>query len=369
MKSGVALFMTLSILLVMSISITQLIENTGQEIKLIQNNQTQFQIDSYARSIFRSILTATASKGANQVALGFQQLRKLGIPLTIENGRVYGLRLESLDHRFSLNTEIQSRNKDALKQVYQNLIALHKDPMVYLDDASTLKSLSAIQDWIDKDETLFDLLLVEGDEGNALINQFPQRMIKNRKLDYLAELKTIPAVSSLYKTLKNKEAKTQLRDFFTVYEIESNSCGITGKLNLNMLQGTTRKEYYNEILLFIQRFSSLTHCDANKFVPYAKDIANAIAERVAKNNPIFKKTTYKVPIKTDQVWIEDYKSGGITATIADDFFKGRSKFIRLKFQVEIDQVKKSVQADLELDYASTSSEKLNTIKILSFQIQ
>ena len=146
---------------------------------------------------------------------------------------------------------------------------------------------------LEENDNKYIQLLLDEIEHFFQIKEYGDKPVDDINSDYKKTNPNKPKNSGVQKEIYKKqlEIDSYIDSFRVKLIIKLNKIHlfIEGPLffdHMNYFEDVTRKEYYDEILLFIQRFSSLTNCDANKFVPYAKDIANTIADRVAKNNPL-----------------------------------------------------------------------------------
>jgi len=370
---GIALIMTLSILLVMSIAASEVLEKTSIELKLLQNNRDQFQVEAYARSAFRAMLIFLSENGANKVALGFHLLCQSTFgecEIAFEGASLLRLHIRSLDHLPVLNLSYRHMDKvRAFNKVAEQ--TLRQDEV--FDDLLATRTLGAIIDWSDEGDDFVSYNGLEGDEGASLFNEEPSLLIKNRGIDFPSELKAIPSARDLLVDKQSGRLKIQF-----VRNKTDPGCGLSHPFNINMVVGGWKKDrkslsklgYQATIVDALSQYDGLDNagCKFEKISIYGKDLAELVADRTAELSSLNLNLAYEeVAIADENTWRSHVNSLPITPTEANGFFETFSKLIEITYSIEFGSVIKNVRSTLELKYEGDTG-KIENVIIQSFDV-
>lgn len=290
--AGIALLLTLVILLLVTIFMTEFFFETTLELRAIENFKSTFVAQSVVKSMFKAVLEALSFNET----LFFQQLREIyrltgseyeisfldppdelfqlpaGIIPAFDGATFYTPYIRPIDHLFNLN-RIQTRKgtrapDTPLDRVvfnqFVNLVAQipieipppedSREPPEYrfLELADIAPIYAAIFDWMDAkdDGALYASQSgVEGAEEAAYLEFAvdPPLSPKNRRFDRVSELKLVAGVI---------ESEIPYRDWkkhFTIYDVGT-ARGLEGfesRLNVNLANK-------DEIEMFLRRFEQNT---------------------------------------------------------------------------------------------------------------
>ncbi|MBU3915159.1 hypothetical protein KKA14_06455, partial [bacterium] len=99
---GVALLMSLSIILLLSIALMKTFESRSVEVAHLENSLQRFQAETLSRSIYRAILIAIKTKGL--VSIVQNKKSWFGIPFPLQETQYFQLNeIRPIDHCFNLN--------------------------------------------------------------------------------------------------------------------------------------------------------------------------------------------------------------------------------------------------------------------------
>lgn len=208
-KKGIALLMSLSVILILSVALMKTFENRTVETLHMENTLQRFQVETLSRSVFRAILIAIKTKGLVFVNKNSSVWK--GIPLPISEGHYFQIEeIKSVDPRFNLNLKFRAADLTRAT-ILLNIINLHrmqKDELALdyiIDDIYPL--LSALNDWVDVDINQDEEFLYNGED---YWDQQPEFNVKNREFDVLTEVRLIPEFRKL------GFSASDLEDTFTV---------------------------------------------------------------------------------------------------------------------------------------------------------
>ncbi len=287
-RLGIALVMTMTVLLLVSIFLTEFFFETTLEIRAIENFKSSFVAQSVVKSMFKAMLVALS----NNETIFFLQLREfyqfnedpaelsildppdgliqlpVGAIPDFEGVTFYTPYVRPIDHLFNLNriqgpkgTRAPDTPNDRITfNQFVNLIAEipieipqeadSQEPVEYryLKLENTAPLYAAIFDWMDaKDEGALysNEAGVEGAEDAAYENfeAAPDLKVKNHRLDRLTEIRLIDGIVESGLTYDDWKKN------FTVYDvgIAQGLDGFKARLNINL---ATR----DEIVIFLRRF-------------------------------------------------------------------------------------------------------------------
>ncbi len=225
-QRGIALLMTLSVLVVLTAALMTSIEERVKEVQFVEASRIDFEMRLQARSSFRALSTVITQQGlwvllqsdllpyhkqAN-CYMGkqfFSYCLDLTLPLG-PNAYFVGLRVLLLDSAFPLQYQIRAKKESGKKKrdlLFANLLEqIHAQEVDFIPPDSA-PFLSALNDFIDMD-SFIDKQFFLGPEN--YYNQAIPFEVKNRQWDRLSEVKILPS----YKDLRINPA--QLRRNFRI---------------------------------------------------------------------------------------------------------------------------------------------------------
>ena len=191
---GVALLMSLSIVLLMSIALMKSFEKRSLEVAHLGHNLDRFQAEALSRSGLKLILFSIKNAGLVTINAYLEQLKLVDFP--VGNGTMKIQEITPVDYRFNLNKKITGED-DPRVTAFGNMVTGYKTSASeynYLSGDSTIEALSAIIDWTDANDTRDEIFLYDSE-------QYPQEEpsfnVKNREFDRLTEVRLLPAFRNL----------------------------------------------------------------------------------------------------------------------------------------------------------------------------
>lgn len=191
---GVALLMSLSVILLLSVALMKTFEKRSLEVAQLGHNLDRFQAENLSRSGLKLILYAIRKAGLVTMNAYLTQLKEIDFP--VGNGTMKILEITPIDHRFNLNVKI-NREDDPRVSVFSNLVSMSRalqEDLSYLSQENTNEALSAIIDWIDIDDTRDEIFLYDAE---MYPHEEPAFEVKNREFDRLSEVRLLPTFRNL----------------------------------------------------------------------------------------------------------------------------------------------------------------------------
>lgn len=193
-SKGVALLMSMTVVLLLSIALMKTFEKRSLEVVQLGHNLDRFQADNLTRSGLKLILYSIRRAGMVTINAYLEQLKQIAFP--IGSGTMKILEIRPADHRFNLNKKI-SQATDPRVAVFRNMVSFSKtssNDYNYLSAENTNEALSAIIDWTDRDDTRDDVFLYDSE---SYPREEPEFRVKNREFDRLSEVRLLPAFRKL----------------------------------------------------------------------------------------------------------------------------------------------------------------------------
>ncbi|NQU63647.1 MAG: hypothetical protein HQ517_05105, partial [SAR324 cluster bacterium] len=219
-SQGVALLMSLSVILLLSITLMKTFEKRSVEVAHLGNNLDRFQTESLSRSVFKVILISIKERGLGTL-LGNQGYWK-GIDFPIANGTFRILEVSPIDYRYNLNKKIKI--DDPHIKIFSNLVTLYRESVErsdYLSEENIFEALSATIDWADRDQEMDEIFRYDSEQ---YYREEPSFSVKNRDFERLSEVKLLSAFRTLGMTNdyieKNFRVMGQFDEYIDVNLIE-----------------------------------------------------------------------------------------------------------------------------------------------------
>jgi len=186
-RPGVALLMSLSIIMLLSIALMSAFESRTVEVVHLENSLERFQAETLSRSVFRAVLLVIKERGLVFIVKNKQVWQ--GIPVPIQNGTFQIQAVEPIDHLFDLNTKF--RMDDDRTAIFWKLIKNHRvddtNPNeVYIQDI--YPAISAINDWTDTNQERDQAYVYDYEQYPYADPEFE---VKNRPFDRLSEVRLL----------------------------------------------------------------------------------------------------------------------------------------------------------------------------------
>ncbi|MCP4297845.1 MAG: hypothetical protein GY786_19805 [Proteobacteria bacterium] len=355
---GVALLMSLSVILLLSIVLMQSFENRSVEVKHLQNTQNFFQASILSRSVFRVLLTIIKEQGVYGLHIYSNRIQGMPVPLEDlgENILISQLEIKSLDHLYNINKKLKTSNRDNIDQL-RNLIELIKqdgsaDSDLYELEEQIINFTSALIDWTDTDSDL-DITIDYGSGGEDYYEAKPTFEVKNREIEFLDELNLLPSFRAL--NLSKQQIANSFRPFYS-------KTNVTEAIDINLAS----KE---EIVNFLKRYQTFSTKYPN-IITYLDDIANMAKDEESSVNSFNPEAKYEGKLYKGSRWQEEIESiTGVLALEEQKLFSFRTYLLRIQYDLYSDNTLVSVESVLGLKYSSDNNKNdIDEITILDFKI-
>ena len=377
-QRGIALLITLVILALLAVFMTEFAFETKLETRGIQNYQASFKARNAVKSMFKAVLEGL--NGQDEVKffrVYLKDLLRLGTmsngisflnppkPVRLPAGIIadfpevsfYTPVIRPIDHLFNLN-RIQSRNRTRNNETepdvrmanqFINILKKWNSTTNYqtertippqnfkLNTNNILAIYAAIFDWLDKDDEIYDSSIYGaiGAEKNSYIAVDPYFEIKNGFLDKLSEVQLIRGVKDKHIPLAQWKKGFTTFPVGDKYETQTKFSEIKPRINVNLAT-------FDEIVEFLKQFKQ----DNNYFNNFSQDFYDDNSqEYFNKSNEIAAELTKMPRSKLTSKNIKNKLSNIITQyDSSQDFFIAYSYWYEIHLKTEIDNVKSEVRA-------------------------
>jgi len=394
-QRGIALLITLVILALLAVFMTEFAFETKLETRGIQNYQASFKARNAVKSMFKAVLEGL--EGQEEVKffrVYLKDLLRLGNmsneisllnppqPVRLPAGIIadfpevsfYTPYIRPIDHLFNLN-RIQSRSRTRnnetppdvrLANQFINIITEWNSTTTYQSESSVLSQnfnlnnkdilaiYAAIFDWLDKEDEIYDSSIYStiGAEKNSYIGVDPYFEIKNGFLDKLSEVQLIRGVKD------KRISLAQWKKGFTTfpvgdkYEIQADFSEIKPRINVNLAT-------LDEIVEFLKQFNQYNPYFNNFIQDFYDDNSQ---EYFNKSDEIAKELTKmpRSPLTSKNI---KHKLSNIITKYASShiYFTAYSYWYEIQLKTEIDNVKAEVRAVVSVDRNPATGEASNLV--------
>ncbi|OGG97018.1 MAG: hypothetical protein A2508_07085 [Candidatus Lambdaproteobacteria bacterium RIFOXYD12_FULL_49_8] len=329
-RRGMALLMTLTILLVLSLALTKSFEDRALEQRHLSASLAQFQLENLARSVVRGLIQAFRVHGFWEVTRSKQGLALIpaGAVVPLGEAGISDISITSLDHLFNLKNRFKPLSVQA-KVFDKTLTSIYAARQTQSFGVNPEEVMSALNDFQDPDSDP-DEYFPYGAE------QYPQAhpafKVKNAPFDLLSEVKVLPAFALL--GLSQKE----LEDHFRV------SGPLESRLDVNMAKP-------EEIAAFLDQWSGLGEPYQN--LERLKAPLLEILSQKDKNGfqPFFDEPFVS---RGNSVFEQELEARGLMGQISAaelDLFSGVTKLALIRFTLHQGPRTKRVRVLVEFSYA------------------
>ena len=205
---GIALMMTLVVVMLMTIFISEFFFSSGLEVRALQTYKEVGQARDLARLAFQAFRISLLQDEIT-VMQGYRELETAlqTVAIPWEDGLLTGFTLIPLDSLYNLNElsgiRLGSDREKVRWSLFLNTMSEITKPSdipdqepVPIDEQQIGVMFASLYDWIDTDEVDYvGLVGVPGGESAAYLSKEPERVVKNGKLDQLREIRAVTAVS------------------------------------------------------------------------------------------------------------------------------------------------------------------------------
>jgi hypothetical protein len=393
-QSGIALLITLVILALLAVFMTEFSFETKLETRGIQNYQASFKARNAVKSMFKAVLEGL--KGQDEVKffrVYLKDLLRLGNmsneisflnppqPVRLPAGIIadfpevsfYTPYIRPIDHLYNLN-RIQTQSRTRINEAKADVHLANQFINIFTDWNSTTNSQSessvisqnyylntneilliyaAIFDWLDKDDEIYESSIssTRGAEKNSYIGVDPYFEIKNGFLDKLSEVQLIRGV-------KDKRIPlSQWKKGFTTFPVgdkykkTTDFSEIKPRININLAKS-------EEIVEFLQQFKQ----DNNYFNQFSTDFYDDNSqEYFIKRKEIASELTRMPRTKLTRQNIENKLSNITKYASSHIYFTANSYWYEIYLKTEIDNVKAEVRAVVSVERDAASGEASNLV--------
>lgn len=340
---GVAILMSLVVLMLLTMFMSELFFTTGLELRSITTYRQGQQARSMARSVFRVVQIGLLMDEV-EFFEGYRKVAALldsGVSLPWDDGLLISLKIEPQDHLYNLNQERNNRtgsSRDvARSRLFMNLLRdlevpgeLADSPLEPISELTLQALYAALSDWMDNDNEDYDQFPgVLGAEESAYFNTKPEYSVKNAILDRLDEIRLVKGVR------ESRIPWPEWRKRFTALEqITEGTFYISEKININIASREEIVQYLKFIEIPPVGESDDIQIGINK---YAQD-ADRIADQFAPENPEDRKALTTSDLKAV---IDDL---GISDTYYKFIFSTVNRYYRISLVMEVGGVKGRLEA-------------------------
>ena len=394
-QRGIALLITLVILALLAVFMTEFSFETKLETRGIHNYQASFKARNAVKSMFKAVLEGL--KGQDEVkffTVYLKDLLRLGAtsneisflnppqPVGLPAGVIadfpevsfYTPVIRPIDHLYNLNriqrppfrtVNPEMKGDVRLANQFINILKKWNSATTYQPGSSVpsyniqlntndiLPIYAAIFDWLDKDDEIYDSSIYGtiGAEKNSYISADPYFEIKNGFLDKLSEVQLISGVKGKRIPLDQWKKGFTTFPVGNKYETQADFSAIKPRINVNLAT-------FEEIVEFLEQFNQNTEYFINYSAKSYDDIY--AQDYFEKRQEIAAELTKQPRSKTS----EDIKNKLSNITQYDrsrDFFIPYSFWYEILLMTEIDNVKAEVRAVVSVDRNAATGKVTNLI--------
>ena len=293
-QRGIALLITLVILALLAVFMTEFSFETKLETRGIQNYQASFKARNAVKSMFKAVLQGL--EGQDEVKFFREHLNnllKLGTigseisflnppqPVRLPAGMIadfpdvafYTPYIRPLDHLYNLN-RIQPKSRTRIPEIkadvrlanqFINILTKRNittnqqigntvlSQNIQLNINDILPMYAAIFDWLDKNSEIYDSSIYRtiGAEKNSYLAANPEIEIKDGFLDKLSEIQLIRGINEKRIPLVQWEKGFTIFPVGNKYDAQANFSLIKPRINVNLAT-------YEEIIEFLDQFDQNT---------------------------------------------------------------------------------------------------------------
>lgn len=351
-RPGIALLLALTIVVVLTVFLSELFLDTGLEVRAIQNARDATQAQSLARSAFKAVERALKQQGEQDFVTGFRQvdaLLKLS-PVPFEAGLLTQLQVTSLDGLFNVN-ELGSMQQNSAQNslrwaLFRNALTAIPIPSEQegqnappLSEIQMLSLYSALVDWIDADDVEYGALGGRGAEKQMYgSNVQPEYEIKNALLDRLEEMRLIQGFVEAHVPWAELEKR-----FVALPKSGSAGGYLPEKLDVNLASREQIARYLVE-----RKVEDTAVMDDGALGPVQKNI-NALADKADAVAMALVPDGMDRPYFKDMAGIQAALQGaGSAPTSAASFFSTCSQYLNVRVAVDVNGVVATLDAQLQV---------------------
>lgn len=346
-----ALLMTLSILVILSLALAKSFEDRALERRHLEVSTARFQVENLGRSVLRGLIQAIRKGGYWEVAnspRGIRQIPEGAIVPLSEAAGVSRIRIRSLDHLFNLR-QIYKPQSSPAKLFQQTLNAVFTARGTPYYGPNPEEVMSAINDYQDPDSDP-DKHFPYGAEQYP--NAKPSFQVKNAEFDLLSEVKVLPSFQQLRLTQQELEAHFR----------------VAGNLESQLDVNSATPE---EISQFIDKYTQVGP-------PYQNlgRLKENLVSILSKRDPMGLEPYFDHPFakRGASVFEQELEAEGLLDQLTreeKDLFEGSPTLIQVDFQIHYQNLVRRVKCIIEMSLGRGSKSKVppvTKLKIISYRL-
>mgnify|MGYP001238205954 CR=1 FL=1 len=377
-QRGIALLITLVILSLLAIFMTEFSFENKLETRGIKNYRASFEARNAVKSIFKAVLVGIEEQEEIKFFKEYlRELLKLGAigdeisflnppqPISLPAGIIadfpdvsfYTPFIRPIDHLYNLNRiqtppfrTVNPETKDDVRRANKFINILSKWNGVSKNQSSSnfglqniklkiddiLPIYAAVFDWLDKDDKIYESSIygLIGAENNSYVNINNNFIVKNGFLDKLSEIQIINRIRNNSFPMDQWEKRFTIFPVGQTYDVEADYSTIKPRINVNLAT-------YEEIVEFLDQFDQNTAYFMNYSTDYFDNIAQDYFE---KREEIAKELTSNPRSKLSSDDIKNKLSNITQYERSGDFFIADSHWYEIFLKTEIDDVQGEVRA-------------------------
>lgn len=414
LRKGMALLLTLVILVLLSLFMVEFSFQTTLETRGIRNFQGSFQARNAVKSMFKAVLEGLQTR--DEISFFRQDLQVLqelnalagnespsflnppppaplppGLLEDFEDIIFYTPLIRPIDHLFNVNRILRDgtpvpgndydlRLSNQFFQIVSNLPVATPDAEefgseaipLFLNELQVLQLYGNLFDWMDaKDDEMPYTTAYAGTLGAEQINYLDygqERIVKNRGIDHLSELKLILGFRESEIPWESWER------YFTTYPVgkppEVGSPEGEARLNVNLATE-------EEIIEFLQRFdqdrlpAEVQESNVQEYVINAANIAAVLKRQQTAEGPlgIVTETEYRRPGSIQAALDADPTTNYLPRQAEQKFFQRFSQWYLIRLRAELDGVQARVEAVVQVPRDNNGRPRENGLVIHHFSLE
>ena len=339
-RPGMALLMTLSILLILSLALAKSFEDRALERRHLEATRSRFLLENLSRSVVRGLVQVMRQAGYWELVGSPQGIKRFPpgviVPLSEESG-ISNLSIRSLDHLYNLRQIYKPASPQA-KLLEQTLNRIYAGRTEQSFVPNPEEVMSAINDYQDPDPDP-DQHFPYGAE------QYPQAHpafgVKNAQFDVLSEVKVLPSFVRLGLTQKELE-----QNFRVIGDLESH-------LEVN----NATKE---EISAFLDRYAGV-----GEPYPNIGRLKSELLEVLSRKDPTGLEPSFDHPFeRRGSVFEQEMANRGLfdQLTVAEKgLFVGVPRLVEVRFTLHYGSLSRQVVSQMLLQFGGKGTGKLPSV--------
>ncbi len=367
-RRGIALIVTLVVVMLITAFLTELSFTTGLELRTVQTFKERAEARALARAAFKAIQIGLLGDEV-EFMVGYRQLSQrlqfLAVPW--EDGLLVDLEVQPLDPLFNLNRFPKLREGSEkfflFHEVFQNLLSTAiPEPDEFtvivqpLDEDAVSIIYAEIVDWLDVDDLIFTYLPgIQGAEQSAYFGETPELRVKNGALDRLKEIRAVRSIGESRIFWEDWQAR------FTIYERKDGNL-YPGLINPNVASS-------EEIVAFLEA-RRITEADTEILSGGIVEIQERLNEYADKAGAIAEE------LQPAEGQLPDLSMGAIRSAIQrananpglyEQVFSTVDEYFRIAITTEVNEVQAHLEAVVHTP-RNAADRTASSVEVLEFTL-